>query len=41
MLDEYLEYLNEAYLISDKTISIDLDKFIEIKVGSDGDKIDS
>ena len=28
MLDEYLEYLNEAYLISDKTISIDLDKFI-------------
>jgi len=28
MLDEYLEFLHERYLISDKTISIDLDKFI-------------
>ncbi len=28
MINEYLEYLREGYLFNDKTISIDLDKFI-------------
>lgn len=28
MIDEYLDFLHEAYLISDKTISINIDKFI-------------
>ena len=28
MIDEYLDYLQEGFLFSDKTISIDLDKFI-------------